>query len=333
MIRTVSSLLCLTGVKLGVFFIIWLTIIVALLNVGCSDKEQSKVVDFSNTIILERPDTSDGSNNELRIAIGAMVSPKESLSTYQELLDYIGKKLGKTIVLKQRKTYAEINELLGTGEVDLAFVCSGPYVMGKDKHGLQLLAVPEVNGSHFYNAYLIVNQNSRSNTLEDLRGKAFAFTDPDSNTGKLAPAAWLKKIGEKPETFFGSSIYTYSHDNSILAVSKGVVDGASVDGLIWEYFNKMNPDVTARTKVILKSEDYGMPPLVASMHLADSTKEAIKEALLGMRAEKNGAEILDRLMIDRFVAAKDDWYSSIRVVLESSGTSMETKNGFSKPQD
>jgi phosphonate transport system substrate-binding protein len=333
MIRTRSSLLCLTGVKLGVFFVVWLTIIGAFLNVGCSDKEQSKVVDFSNTIILERPDTKEQGNNQLRIAIGAMVSPKESLSTYQELLDYLGEKLGKKIVFKQRKTYQEINELLGTGDVELAFVCSGPYVVGKDKYGLQLLAVPEVNGSHFYNAYLIVNKDSRFNALEGLRGKTFAFTDPDSNTGKLAPAAWLRKIGEKPETFFGSFIYTYSHDNSILAVSKGVVDGASVDGLIWEYFSKTNPDITSKTKVILKSENYGMPPLVASMHVADSTKEAIKEALFGMRADKKGAEILDRLMIDRFVAAKDDWYNSIRAVLESSGTSMETKNGFSKPQD
>ncbi len=327
MIGTRSSLPCPTGVKLGAFFIICLTIIGAFLNVGCSDKEQSKVVDFSNTIIMERPDTRDGGDNQLIIAIGAMVSPKESLSTYQELLDYLGEKLGKNIVLKQRKTYQEINELLGRGEVDLAFVCSGPYVVGKDRHDLQLLAAPEVNGSHFYNAYLIVNKNSRFNELEDLRGKAFAFTDPDSNTGKLAPSFWLKAIGEKPETFFGSFIYTYSHDNSILAVSKGVVDGASVDGLIWEYFNKTNPDITSKTRVILKSENYGMPPLVASRQVSELTKQAIKEALFGMRADNRGAEILDRLMIDRFVAAKDDWYDSIRAVLESSGTGMEPNNG------
>ncbi|MCX5872718.1 MAG: phosphate/phosphite/phosphonate ABC transporter substrate-binding protein [Deltaproteobacteria bacterium] len=331
MIRTRLSLLCPTGINPGAFFIVSLTIMGAFLNVGCSDREQSKVVDFSNTVILERPDTREHGDNQLRIAIGAMVSPKESLSTYQELLDYLGEKLGKKIVLEQRKTYSEINELLGKGEVDLAFVCSGPYVVGKDKHGLELLAAPEVNGSHFYNAYLIVNKNSRFRALEDLRGKAFAFTDPDSNTGKLAPSAWLKRIGEKPETFFGSFIYTYSHDNSILAVSKGVVDGASVDGLVWEYFNKTNPNITSRTRVILKSENYGMPPLVASRQVSESTKEAIKKALFGMRSDKKGAEILDRLMIDRFVAAKDDWYNSIRAVLESSETSMEPKNGFPQP--
>ena len=259
--------------------------------------------------------------------------PKESLSAYQELLDYLGEKLGKKVVLRQRKTYGEINELLGKGEVDLAFVCSGPYVAGKDKYGFELLAAPEVNGSHFYNAYLIVNKNSSFKTLEDLRGRAFAFTDPDSNTGKLAPTDWLRKIGEKPETFFGSFIYTYSHDNSILAVSKGVVDGASVDGLIWEYFNKTNPELTSKTQVILKSENYGMPPLVAAKQVPEKLKEAIKKALTGMRNDIKGAEILDRLMIDRFTDADDHWYDSIRNVLGTTVTSTEPNNGLSKPED
>ncbi len=152
---------CPSGIRIGVFLKVSLTTIAVLFNIGCSDQEQSKTVDFSKTVVLERPDTREPGDNQLRIAIGAMVSPKESLSTYQELLDYLGEKLGKKVVLRQRKTYGEINELLGKGEVDLAFVCSGPYVAGKDKYGFELLAAPEVNGSHFYNAYLIVNKNSR----------------------------------------------------------------------------------------------------------------------------------------------------------------------------
>ena len=326
-------LFSITSIKPIAIFRVSLIIITALSNIGCSDHEQSKVVNFSNTITLEKPDTKQRGDKQLRVAIGAMVSPRDSISTYQELLDYLGEKLGKEIVLEQRKTYGEINELLGKSEVDFAFVCSGPYVVGKEKYGLELLAAPEVNGSHFYNAYLIVNKDSRFKTLEDLRSKTFALTDPDSNTGKLAPIGWLKKIGEKPETFFGSLIYTYSHDNSILAVSRGFVDGASVDGLIWAYFNKTNPDLTSNTRVILKSENYGTPPVVATRQMSKSMKEAIKRALLGMRDDKRGAEILDRLMINRFVPAKDDWYNSIRDVIESAGVSMEPQDGLSKSEN
>jgi phosphonate transport system substrate-binding protein len=162
-----------------------------------------------------------------------MVSPKETLVYYRQLLDYIGSKLGRNVQLIQRKTYGEINELIGKGQIDLGLVCSGPYVTGREKYGFELLAVPQVHGKHFYQSYLIVNKNSTFHKLEDLRGQVFAFTDPESNTGKLVPTYWLMKVGERPETFFSKTIYTYSHDNSILAVARALADGAAVDGLIW----------------------------------------------------------------------------------------------------
>ncbi len=279
---------------------------------GCSSQDNHVEVDFSRKIAVDKPMASESSKPKIRIAIGAMISPKETFSSYQDLMNYLGVKLDKQFEIVQRKTYDEINEMLGRGEVDLAFICSGPYVIGKETHNLQLVVAPEVNGSHFYNSYLIVNTGSQSISLDDLRGKTFAFTDPDSNSGKLAPTAMLAKMGESPETFFSSTTYTYSHDNSIMAVSKGMVDGASVDGLIWDYFNRTNPEITSSTKIIGKSENYGIPPVVAGKSLPHETRNEIKEALLRMNSDPKGREILKRLMIDRFVEAQDSWYDSIR---------------------
>lgn len=279
---------------------------------GCSSQDSHVEIDFSRKITVDKPVARESAKPKIRIAIGAMISPKETFSSYQDLMNYLGVKLDKQFEIVQRKTYDEINEMLGGGEVDLAFICSGPYVIGKKTHNLQLVVAPEVNGSHFYNAYLIVNTGSKALTLEDLRGKTFAFTDPDSNTGKLAPTAMLEKMSESPETFFSSTTYTYSHDNSILAVSKGMVDGASVDGLIWDYFNKTNPEITSSTKIIGKSANYGIPPVVAGKSLPYEIRNEIKEALLGMNSDPKGREILKRLMIDRFVEAQDSWYDSIR---------------------
>ena len=90
------------------------------------------------------------------------------------------------------------------------------------------------------------------NWLEDLKGHTFAFTDPDSNTGRLVPLYWLAALHTRPETFFGRSIYTYSHDNSIMAVARGLVDAAAVDGLIWDYYAKKNPAFTSKTRIIKK---------------------------------------------------------------------------------
>ena len=154
-----------------------LCLILALLITiaGCGKDSDAVTVDFTKTIKIERPATTTQESAKFNVAVAAMISPKETFGYYRQLLDYIGEKLDRELRFIQRKTYGEINELLGRGQIDLAFICSGPYVDGKEKYGFELLATPEVQKSHYYQSYLIVNHTSQFNQLEDLRGKTFAF--------------------------------------------------------------------------------------------------------------------------------------------------------------
>ena len=279
---------------------------------ACGGETDARVVDFSKTVVIEQPGKPLSDKLSLKVAVAAMISPKDTFVYYRQLLDYIGRNLGRDVQFIQRKTYGEINELLGRGQIDLAFICSGPYVTGKEKFGFELLATPEVQKSHFYHSYLIVNKASQFKNINDLRGQVFAFTDPDSNTGKLVPTYWLSQMGERPEAFFSKTIYTYSHDNSILAVAKSLVDGAAIDSLIWEYYHRKNPIFTSKTRIIRKSEPYGIPPIVASRFLAPDLKDRIRQVLFAMHNDPGGQEILEELMIDRFTSTKDAWYDSIR---------------------
>ena len=281
---------------------------------GCGSGSDAVVVDFEKTVAVERPASSVSESTQLKVAVAAIISPKETFVYYRQLLDYIGQKMGREIQFVQRKTYGEINELLAKGQIDLAFICSGPYVVGKEKFGFQLVATPEVQNSHFYHSYLIVSKTSAFRTLEDLRGGVFAFTDPDSNSGKLVPTYWLWQMGETAETFFRKTIYTYSHDNAILAVAKGLVDGAAVDGLIWEYYNNKNPIFTSKTDIIRKSEPYGIPPMVASNSIPPELMTKIRRLLFSMHQDPQGKTILKELMIDKFIVPKDKWYDSIRKI-------------------
>ncbi len=278
---------------------------------GCDQSpDERKQVDFSKVRQVERPAPEAGPRR-LRVAVGAMVSPKETMTQYGELLAYLGRKLDANVELVQRKTYAEVNTLLGRGEIDLAFVCSGPFAAVAESHGLSVVAVPVVGGSTFYRAYLIVPADGPARDLPDLRGRIFAFTDPDSNTGRLVPLKWLRDMGETPDDFFKESIYTYSHDNSILAVSRGLVDGASVDGLIWDYYHRMAPEMTGRTRIVRVSEPYGIPPVVASAGVPPELVEELRTALLGMHGDENGRKILRGLLIERFERPDETWKASM----------------------
>jgi phosphonate transport system substrate-binding protein len=282
---------------------------------GCQAETEYKRVDFSVLLPVAHPQSKPGDQKILRVAVAAMISPKETFVYYREMLDYLGRQSGHSVQLIQRKTYDEVNALFPKGEVDLAFICTGPYAASRDKYGFEAIATPQVRGQPFYQSYLIVPKDSPHQKLEDLKGRVFAFTDPDSNTGAMVPRFWLAEAGETPESFFSKTIFTYSHDNSIMAVAKGLVDAAAVDGHQWEYFERFSPAHTSRTRVIRKSQPFGSPPLVASARLTSEVRSQIQQILLSMHADPEGKRILENLLIDRFVAPRDEWYEPARAMI------------------
>jgi phosphonate transport system substrate-binding protein len=287
-----------------------------IILMGCTGDQEPIYVDFSERVMVEHLGDASTANGYFKVAVGSIMSAQETVVYYHHLLEYIADKLGLKIQLVQRKTYSEINELIGVGQIDLAFICSGPYAAGKEKFGFKALAMPRVRGSHLYQAYLIVNKDSSFQKLSDLRGKSFAFTDPESNTGKLVPSYWLSETGAKPEDFFGKTIYTYSHDNSIRAVAMSLVDGAAVNGQVWEYYNHNDPVFTAKTRIIKKSQPFGNPPVVASSLLPNQMKVRIRGLLLSMHREPEGKKILKELMIDNFISPKEECYDPILAMKE-----------------
>ena len=280
--------------------------------ISCGSEDSHKPVNFSKTIAVASPNFQTQESRQLNVAVAAMISPKETLRYYKELLAYLADKLNYKVRLVQRRTYREVNEMFLKHQLDLAFICTGPYVAGRQHYGFVGLATPVIRGRPYYQSYLIVNKQSAIATLAQLRGKTFAFTDPDSNTGALVPQYWLALMGEQPSSFFGNIIYTYSHDNSIMAVARSLVDGAAVDGHQWEYFNLRNPQYTRITRIIKKSAAFGNPPLVASAGLASELKAKIQQVLLTMHQDPQGKAILDQLLIDRFDAPQEKWYQSVR---------------------
>ena len=106
-----------------------------LFAVGCSRDNDVVIVDFDKTITDNRSETDISKGVVLNVAVAAMISPKETFSFYQDLLDYIGSKMDRNVNLVQRKTYGEVNALFQKGQVDLAFICSGPYAVEKEKYG------------------------------------------------------------------------------------------------------------------------------------------------------------------------------------------------------
>lgn len=248
----------------------------------------------------------------LRVAVAAVISPKATFDTYSPLLDYLARQLDRPVELLQRPTYAEINELIRTGQADVGFICGGAFVEGEREGYMELLVVPEINGMTTYRALIIVPANSPYRDFEDLRDRRFAFTDPLSNSGRLYVQYRLAQVGETPETFFSESIYTYSHDNSIRAVAQGIVDGATVDSLVFDALVESEPELSRRLRVIERSEPFGIPPVVVHPDLDPTLKATLRQALLNMYSDPRGQPALSVVYVNRFVTPDAAAYEGIR---------------------
>lgn len=292
-------------------FLAGLFVATGLLSTACS--EGGAQIDFSR-YELQTPVSAAQSpaTDTLRMAVAPVLSPRANSDLYEQLADYLGQKLGRPAELVQGQTYAEINDLVKSGDVTLALVCTNPYLQGRDDFGMELLAAPEVNGETSYYSLLIAARGLPASSLAGLRGKTFAFTDPLSNSGRLAPLYQLSLLGASPDSFFSRSIFTYSHDSSVRAVAEGIVDAAAVDSLVFDYLRTTEPSLTEKVDVIEKWGPFGINPLVVNPRLDPRLKGELRTVLLNMEQDAQGKRILHDLSVDRFVVPDDHIYDSVR---------------------
>jgi phosphonate transport system substrate-binding protein len=263
------------------------------------------------------PSMASTAKTPLRMAVGAILSPQGTVESYDELAEYLSEHIDRPVEIVQRKTYAEINQLIDEGKVDVAFVCTSAYLDGMDAGFMELLVAPTIDNRSVYHSVLIVPTDSNATAINDLAGATFAFTDPMSLSGRVYPTHLLQEEDISPEDFFGKIIYTYGHDRAIEAVAAGVADGAAVDSLVLNYAFQRNPELRELVRIIHTSPAYGIPPVVVPTALSTIQRSELQTVFLEMVNDPLGRQVLDHLGIDRFVRVDEELYASARVLVST----------------
>ena len=224
--------------------------------------------------------------------------------------DYLQHKLARPVIFLQRGSYREVADLLRDGKLEFAWLCGYPYI--RNKNSFHLVAVPLYHDEPLYHSYLIVPaSDTRTHSLDDLRGKVFAFSDPDSNSGYLYTEYQLAKQGFQPASYFTKSFYTWSHRKVVQAIASGLAQGGSVDGYVWDTLAKTHPELTSRTRVVAESPQFGFPPIVASRSVSKHDIAALQKVLTHMADDKEGAFLLDKFNLNGFVPGNPHLFDSI----------------------
>ena len=225
--------------------------------------------------------------------------------------------LRQDVQFVQRRSYGEIVDLLLRGHIDAAWICGYPYVLNADR--LRLLVVPQYRGRPLYQSYLIVSKmDQATSSIQELRDRVFAYSDPLSNSGFLVPRTELMSRHVDPLAFFRKTFFTFGHSKVVEAVSAGLASGGAVDGYVCDNIALKFPAQSANVRVAWRSPDYGFPPLVIRDTLATATEQALRDAFLQMHERPDGRLILSRLILDCFVEGDDSLYDGIRQLVRLS---------------
>jgi len=194
-------------------------------------------------------------------------------------------------------SYAAAIEAMCAGRADIGALNAFSYVLAHQKCGAEVVLVSERFGLPYYRSQISVRADASPpiNTIADLRGKRFAFVDPASTSGYLFPAAMLKKLGFDPDRFFSQTIFAGNHNNVILAIYRGQVDGGASFEDARDNVRNQFPDVNQKVKVIGFSNPIPNDTWSLSAKLSPDMRAKIKDRLFRISKTPEGAQALRTL--------------------------------------
>ena len=252
--------------------------------------------------------------NTLSLALSA-VFPGEQQGMVVRWQKYLEARLQRPVQFVQRRTYLELVEMFKQDTLDGGWVCSAPFL--RYKSAQRLLAMPVWQGEPLYQSYLIVpREDTSTRSMADLRGKIFAYSDSESNSGYFVPQDDILKLKSDPKTFFRKTMFTYSHRKSVEAVAAGLVDGARVDGYIYDELKKAFPQLIAQTRLVEKSESYAFPPIVTRANFPEDDFLKLRDVLLNMHEDTEGRMLLEAMGLDKFIAGDESLFDGVAALLK-----------------
>ncbi|MEZ4770452.1 MAG: phosphate/phosphite/phosphonate ABC transporter substrate-binding protein [Caldilineales bacterium] len=227
-------------------------------------------------------------------------------------------------------SYAAAIEAMCAGKADIVWLATLSYVIAKDKcPDAELLLTSVRFGSQFYNGQIIVGADSGIETIADLNGKSFAFTDPASTSGYLYPTALLEENG----VTLGESLFAGSHNSAALAVYNGRADAAATYVDVRNSLESDFPDIKDKTKVIALTDDIPNDTITAGPDVPADVAQAFKQAMLDIVGTEDGLKaVYDIYEWEGAAEADDSFFDPVRTAATAIGVvDLQNWKGVSAP--
>jgi len=165
---------------------------------------------------------------ELKFGFTPFLSQGDMRIEFEPLMNYLSDSIGQKVVLYVARDYADLRTQMEAGAVDIGSFSPFAYVDAVRGGKIRIIAQSLMDGSATYRGVIVARKDSGLKSLADLRGKRFAFVDPESASGYVYPRAMLIEKGVVPETAFKKIVFAGNPDKVIAAVLEGGADAGAV---------------------------------------------------------------------------------------------------------
>src|SRR6202161_3671201 len=206
---------------------------------------------------LARGQDWKGQVKEFRIGLLGGENTQDRLKRYDTYQQLLQAKLGIPVKLFPAADYAGVMQGLAAGQLDATEFSPSAFAgTWLDCHCVEPIVVPqEKDGTIFYIAAMLVRKDSGINSIDDMKGRSLAFTDPNSASGYLIPSATLraKGIDLTDGKYFSRVGFSGGHEQGVVAVLNRQYDAC----VVWA--SGQGDESTGFTRGVLRSMvDKGM---------------------------------------------------------------------------
>jgi phosphonate transport system substrate-binding protein len=218
---------------------------------------------------------------ELNFGIISTESSSALEASFGPFLEAMEKSLGVKVNPFFASDYAGVIEGMRFGKVDVAWFGNKSAIEAVDRAGGEVFAQTiKDDGSKGYYSLLIVNKDSKINSLEDVlkcdKTLTFGNGDPNSTSGFAIPGYYVWALNNQtPENCF-ARVVNSNHEGNAMAVAAGKVDVATNNTeSIYDRLGKTNPEAAANIKEIWRSPMIPSHPMVWRKDLDEEAKQKI----------------------------------------------------------
>lgn len=265
--------------------------------------------------------------------------PSENMAELQKNVQPLVEKMSAALGMEVQPfiagDYTGVVEALRNKRLEVAFLSAASYVMAKNEANVKVILRAQRGKDPFYYSVIFARKDSGLKDLKDLKGKTFAFGDNLSTAGYIYPLKMFKDQGINPESDFENTIFSGSHDATVLAVfNKKVTAGATYSNdaqgkdSAWKHILK--PEQVDSIQVLAVSEAIPADNICVAENVSEEIQDKLRQFFLNLSKDPQGKALIhDLYHIDRFIEAKDADYAGIRKAFSESGINLKPQE---KPQ-